>query len=146
MLHPIMQESLHGTAGLHWNPWNFIGFHWHPLASIGGRRRWEEKRRRRKEKKEKEDKKQYQRSRGTPKENHTKAPLERRGPPQSPVLPNWGSQNGVVTDLVVTSKSQETSPHGPSPHGLGTSNAPVARDILGERPESQNRAATPNPP
>ena len=58
---------------------------------------------------------------------------------------DWGSQNGVVTDPAVTSKSQETSPHGPSPHGFGTSEAPIPRDILGERPESQNRAVTPNP-
>ena len=53
---------------------------------------------------------------------------------------DWGSQNGMVTDPAVTSKSQETSPH-----GLGTLEAPVARDILGERPKSQNRALTPNP-
>eukprot|EP00959_Pyramimonas_sp_CCMP1952_P131895 2757616-Pyramimonas_sp.AAC.1 len=38
------------------------------------------------------------------------------------------SRDGAVTDRAVTSKSPKTSPHGPSPHGLGTSEAPVARD------------------
>ena len=42
-------------------------------------------------------------------------------------------------------ETSKTSPHGPSPHGLGTSEAPVARDILGERPKSQNGAVTSNP-
>ena len=51
---------------------------------MGGEEKEEER------KKEKEDKKQYQRSRGTPKENHTKAPLERRGTSQSPVLEEEG--------------------------------------------------------
>eukprot|EP00959_Pyramimonas_sp_CCMP1952_P203376 4253066-Pyramimonas_sp.AAC.1 len=34
----------------------------------------------------------------------------------------------------------KTSPHGPSTHGFGTSDAPVARDVLGEGLEFQNRA------
>eukprot|EP00959_Pyramimonas_sp_CCMP1952_P444103 9297876-Pyramimonas_sp.AAC.1 len=55
------------------------------------------------------------------------------------------SQNGAVTDRAVTSESSKTSPHGPSPRGLGTPEAPVARDILGKRPESQNRAVAPSP-
>eukprot|EP00959_Pyramimonas_sp_CCMP1952_P112079 2343912-Pyramimonas_sp.AAC.1 len=41
------------------------------------------------------------------------------------------------------------SPQGPSPHGSGTSGASVAAGsptVLGERPASQNRAVTPNPP
>eukprot|EP00959_Pyramimonas_sp_CCMP1952_P123281 2577578-Pyramimonas_sp.AAC.1 len=55
------------------------------------------------------------------------------------------SRNGAVTDRAVTSQSPKTSPHGPSTHGSGTSGAPVARDVFGERPESQNRAVTRTP-
>eukprot|EP00959_Pyramimonas_sp_CCMP1952_P002754 56902-Pyramimonas_sp.AAC.1 len=42
--------------------------------------------------------------------------------------PTLESRNVAVTDRAVTSKSPENSPHGPSTHGLGTSDAPVARD------------------
>eukprot|EP00959_Pyramimonas_sp_CCMP1952_P105060 2196146-Pyramimonas_sp.AAC.1 len=50
------------------------------------------------------------------------------------------SRDGPVTDRAVTSKSRKTSPYGPSPHGLGTLEVPIARDILGEGLKSPNRA------
>eukprot|EP00959_Pyramimonas_sp_CCMP1952_P145025 3036315-Pyramimonas_sp.AAC.1 len=57
----------------------------------------------------------------------------------------WESRNDAVTDRAVTSKSPKTSAHGPSPHGFGTLEAPIARDILGEGLAFQNRAVTPKP-
>ncbi|CAK0859047.1 unnamed protein product, partial [Prorocentrum cordatum] len=46
----------------------------------------------------------------------------------------------------VTSEPQSTSPHGPSPHGLGTLEALAARDTLGERPRVPQPCDGPEPP
>ena len=64
-----------------------------------------------------------------------------RAEPERPCPLRASHQRGFP--VVTLTRSRE--PPGPSPHGFGTLEAPAARDILGERAKSQNRAGTPNP-